>query len=755
MAVTCRSLFVVASLACVAACSSPEQARTRYVANADRYFANGQYKEAIVEYRNALQQDPKYGPARYQLAEAYYRTDDLRNAFREYVRAADAMPGNLEAQLKAAYFLLGARQFEDARARARAALQIDPRSAQAHMLLGSALAGLRDVESAIKQVEEATRVEPSSTAAFTSLGAIQLAGGTPAAAEAAFRRAIELDPANATARLALAQYWWTRGRRLETEQELTRAIELEPDNVLGRRMLAAFQIASGRPSDAEPHLRRLAELDTLPSAPMRLQLADYYAAMRQPARAREVLDSLRTRDLLRSAVDTRLASVAYSERARDTAHQLLGRVLERDPHYIPALLLQARMRAADRDTAGALRSAQAAMRADAASLEAHYLVGLLHRRRGELREAIVAFTDVLKLNPLVASAQVQLSELNLMIGARDEARGQAQAAARQFPDDPGVQLALARSFLAGGEHGAARDVLARLTSRFPRYAIGHAVTGTANLSAGRWREARAAFDRALALDPSQLEALSGSVALDIAEHHPGTARRRVDAQLAKRPDDVGLLMLGGRVAATMADLEASERYLRRAIVSDPAQLHAYSLLGELYARQGRIDQAMATFGSIARQQPRSVAAHTVLAVLHELKGSRQDARRGYERVLQIDPSAPVAANNLAYLYAEDGGNLDVALQLAETARRKLPDVPEVADTVGWVFVKRGMPNLAIPLLEDCVRQNKKNAAFAYHLGAAYAKAGQRERSRELLEKSVALGLTEPDRQRALQIMSGP
>jgi len=93
-------------------------------------------------------------------------------------------------------------------------------------------------------------------------------------------------------------------------------------------------------------------------------------------------------------------------------------------------------------------------------------------------------------------------------------------------------------------------------------------------------------------------------------------------------------------------------------------------------------------------------------------------RRRYERILQIDPSAPVASNNLAFIYAEDGGNLDVALQLAEQARRKLPNAPEVADTAGWVYVKRGMPNVAIPLLEESVFKDPSNGTFAYHLATA-------------------------------------
>jgi len=52
-----------------------------------------------------------------------------------------------------------------------------------------------------------------------------------------------------------------------------------------------------------------------------------------------------------------------------------------------------------------------------------------------------------------------------------------------------------------------------------------------------------------------------------------------------------------------------------------------------------------------------------------------DARRSYSRALEIDPNAAVAANNLAWLQAEAGENLDVALNLAQLAKRQLPVRP--------------------------------------------------------------------------------
>src|SRR5436309_1490545 len=82
--------LLIAAVGLAAACTKdPQKLKVRYLASGDNYVAQKKYGEAIVEYRNAVAQDGQYGEARFKLAETYERTGDLRNALREYVRAAD------------------------------------------------------------------------------------------------------------------------------------------------------------------------------------------------------------------------------------------------------------------------------------------------------------------------------------------------------------------------------------------------------------------------------------------------------------------------------------------------------------------------------------------------------------------------------------------------------------------------------------------------------------------------------------------
>src|SRR5687767_2420940 len=129
-----------------AACSGdPEVRKHEYVAAADQFVTQDKLPEAVVEYRNAIQQDERFGEARFKLSKAYEAIGDLPAALREAVRAADLMPDNVEAQVRAARLLLRGRQFDDARVRAVAALAKDPKHVEAMIVLGNTLARLKEM----------------------------------------------------------------------------------------------------------------------------------------------------------------------------------------------------------------------------------------------------------------------------------------------------------------------------------------------------------------------------------------------------------------------------------------------------------------------------------------------------------------------------------------------------------------------------------------------------------------------------------
>jgi Flp pilus assembly protein TadD len=101
-----------------------------------------------------------------------------------------------------------------------------------------------------------------------------------------------------------------------------------------------------------------------------------------------------------------------------------------------------------------------------------------------------------------------------------------------------------------------------------------------------------------------------------------------------------------------------------------SQLHLQ--IGETYRRKGDLQNAVVYFRKAQEVNPHDARSYVPLAVLLDSVGQQAEARGLYEHILKIQPDNPIALNNLAYIMAETGGDLDQALSLAQRARQKLP-----------------------------------------------------------------------------------
>jgi tetratricopeptide (TPR) repeat protein len=152
-------------------------------------------------------------------------------------------------------------------------------------------------------------------------------------------------------------------------------------------------------------------------------------------------------------------------------------------------------------------------------------------------------------------------------------------------------------------------------------------------------------------------------------------------------------------------------------------------------------------------RPRAVADRTTLAILHQLQGDMDKAKTSYEKALEIDARSGVAANNLAQYYADRNENLEVALQLAQTAKASMPKAHEVDDTLGWVYYRKGLADPAIVSFRTAVAAQPDNAVYLYHLGAAYALKKDTANARQNLQKALSVQANFPGSDEARKILN--
>ncbi len=204
----------------------------------------------------------------------------------------------------------------------------------------------------------------------------------------------------------------------------------------------------------------------------------------------------------------------------------------------------------------------------------------------------------------------------------------------------------------------------------------------------------------------------------------------------QHPENAGLHFWQAVVYFRSNDLANAEASAKQAIALDPKRWEAYSLLAEIHMARGSVEQAKGDLKGEIDRNPRGVTGYLALESLYEKEGNWKEAKKLVEKAHQIDPADPHVANNLAYLYLEHGGDVNIAVSLARDARQKAPNAPAAADTLGWAYYKLGSAKAAVTQLTESVQKAPHNPEFQYHLGMAYLADGRSDLAKQSLQRAL-------------------
>jgi tetratricopeptide (TPR) repeat protein len=198
---------------------------------------------------------------------------------------------------------------------------------------------------------------------------------------------------------------------------------------------------------------------------------------------------------------------------------------------------------------------------------------------------------------------------------------------------------------------------------------------------------------------------------------------------------------------------AAQAEFERAIQIDPKNVQGYLRMGGVYRGNDQTDAAIGQYQKALDLQPKFAPLATMVGNLYLYKGDLETARKYFERALEVDPDFAVANANMAWVDAQEGKDLDVALGMAQKAKSEMPEVPTISDTLAWVMYKRGNYSGAIPVLEECVKKTPDSAQFHYHLGLALMAAGQKEPGKVQLQAALQMNkLAAADQEQAKQAL---
>ena len=429
-------------------------------------------------------------------------------------------------------------------------------------------------------------------------------------------------------------------------------------------------------------------------------------------------------------------------------------MLTKEPANTGALLAKAEVAVRQNQLDSAFETLQTALKNNPNSAPAHYSLGRLYALRRESKEAADAFGEALRINPRMAAADIELARLAIADRRLDDAEKFATEALHVRPNYPDAQLLLAQTYLLQRNAAKAEPIILALAKAQPDSPVVKADLGELELLKKNQAGARKAFDAAIQQNPTQLSAMARLVSMDLQEHRTAAARERLDAAVRAAPRNAPLLVMAARfyLEDGRTWTPPSARGSRPSKPTPPA----WRRIRCWEACTSPVTVSMTPLSS-SRTPPRCRDARSGptrrLACSSRCSAGRRKPRCATSRRSSLDPHAAVAANNLAWIYMDQGGSLDEALKLAKTAKEGLPNRPEVADTLAWAFYRLGQFSQAVTPLLDAIAKDPSNPTYHYHLGMVYVSLSQPVKARPELEKSVALRGTGAEADAARQALA--
>ncbi len=570
------------------------------------------------------------------------------------------------------------------------ALALAPDSAVVRERLAEIYAKSEHIREAIAQAQEALKVEPDNEDAHRLLARIYVRSlGDLSAGDAQqemlgkaveeFQAILKVDPSDSYSALWLARLYRFENRHEEAEKVLRGVLQREPDNGTALEQLSQLLLDESRSQEA---------IDLLTSAAGDFASPDIYDL--QGEAYSQSKDYAKAEVAYRKAVEGDpddpghrhgLAQALLAQDKYADALEQFKKLSELEPgsweNYLRAAQLYRRLGQFDQAESSLMRAKQLAP----GELQILYDEALLYEDQGHYDDAVKVLSDA------IAGLKSEPGGNPNALGILYEQLGQAYRGQQNFP--------------------AALDSFAEMEKLNP-----DSRKRAQMLIIDTYRDSRD-IDRAItetkkALgEDSKSEDLTVTLAMLYGEKSDTAAATKLLQGLLKGNDadqeiyiDMAQVEERGR---KYADAEQSAQKAEEMAREPSARETAWFMLGSIYERQKKFDQA--------EQQ--------------------------FRKVLDANPDNAAALNYFGYMLADRGIRVDEATSMIQRALKQEPANGAYLDSLGWAYYKQNKLAEAEEYLRKAVDREGHDPTILSHLADVYLKLGQNERAAELFERSLA------------------
>lgn len=743
------------------------QSTQQHLLRGEELLKQRKFQEAVMEFRAVADMDKQSAEAHWGLARAREGQGDIQAAVNELQQVILLAPQHTEAKVKLGnyYLLYNPPQIAEAEKLLNAVFAVDPNNIEGHILRASLLSAQnKPEEQVLDELQKAVALDTSRVESYLSLARFYMKTSKANEAEETIKKAISVNDGSPLGYIEYGRFFAFSDKTSEAEIQFKKAVEVAPKDLEARESLANFYFSKRFLDKAEQAYKDLAA--TLNnSIEGRFRLADFYSAVEREDDAINTLEGVLKDSPESARVRYRLGEIYLGRKETAKVNEQLEKLLAVNNTDTEALMLRARLKTQENKAEEAVADLQEILKKQPAQKDALLYMTRARLALGEVEQARAFIGDLEKYHPgrpetdmLKIQASFAAGENENALRLTNELLNNLRTFAptidtnAQQIEDLRVRTMSARgqANLLLGKINEARADLQEVLRLSPNSSSAFSNLAKVEMIAGNYSQALNLYEKSYVGDKKNFDALSGIVSIYKIQKQFSKAHETIDKALSAADDEKGLTaalhFLKADIFMAEGNISASEAELKASMQSDENYLQAYSAYADLLARQNKIDQAVEEYKKILEKKP-SASTYTVLGMLEDARQKYDEAERNYRKALELEQNSTIAANNLAWIIAvHNRGNLDEALMLAQKTVSTNSSVAGFYDTLGTIFLKKGLPAPAIEQLKKAVvldeaeaarTGNSVNSAYRVRLASALATAGDKSNARREAETALA------------------
>jgi protein O-mannosyl-transferase len=302
-------------------------------------------------------------------------------------------------------------------------------------------------------------------------------------------------------------------------------------------------------------------------------------------------------------------------------------------------------------SAAGLRVLEGAVRLNPDYAKTWNNLGLAYGENGQGEKAEIAYAKALELDPQLAGPLNNLARRRLRAGQLEEAAALLQRALDNDPYYAEAQINLGRVWQEKGNRDKALQAYTAAVALEPGWAAAHNNLGMAYIEAGRLVQGLAALERAVELEPGFVEARI-NLRLEQARQSDEDLQPVYSRLAESYPDRWELHAALGRIWAGRGQWSNAAAAYERAVAAGAVAV--WPVLGEVYRRSGRNDDAIAAYSQAVALRPGDAASFNNLAAAYAAAGRLAPAVEAARRAVALAPDQERYRRNLTRLEQAGG-----------------------------------------------------------------------------------------------------